>query len=193
MLNGWTLGWWSEPEFIEKSDWKKQWGFDYNLYKPIFDVVREHKLPMAALNIPRDWVRKVGRGGASALSAEEQAQVPAIDTKNSDHRSIFNALMGGHPPTGPQGENIYSAQVLWDVSMADSALKYWDSAPRTSKTVFVVVAGIGHTMYGQGINYRIWKRTGEKGLNLAAVSGEGKIEVSRGLADAVACFEPMKK
>src|SRR5687768_15290540 len=35
-LNPWTLGKWTEDEFIARSDWKKQWGFDYALYKPIF-------------------------------------------------------------------------------------------------------------------------------------------------------------
>src|SRR5436305_1964 len=32
-LNPWTMGWWTEDEFIQRADWKKQWGFDYALYR----------------------------------------------------------------------------------------------------------------------------------------------------------------
>jgi uncharacterized iron-regulated protein len=184
-LNPWTLGWWTEAEFVEKADWKGQWGFDFALYRPIFEAVRKNRLPMVALNVPRDWVRRVGREGVKALNAEEQAQFPALDVTNQDHRAVFNAMMGGHPPTGDRGENIYSAQVLWDTAMADSALKYLAARPATRQTVFVVVAGSGHVMYGQGINYRIWKRTGEKGLTLVMTESEGAVEVSRGIADYV--------
>ncbi len=184
-LNGWTLGWWSEEQFIEKSDWKKQWGFDFGLYRPIFEATKKYKLPMVALNVPRDWVRQVGRQGFDALSADIKSQVPPIDLTNKDHRSIFGALMGGHPPTGPQGENIYAAQVLWDTGMADTALKYLADYPQTSNTVFVVVAGAGHVMYGQGINYRVWKRTGEKGITMMAVEGTSSETVSKGIGDFV--------
>lgn len=184
-LNPWTMGWWSEAEFVEKADWKGQWGFDFALYRPIFEVVKRHKLSMVAMNVPRDWVRRVGRDGASALTEGERLQVPAIDRSNKDHRSVFSALMGGHPPTGDRGENIYSAQVLWDVGMADSALKYLAERQNTSRTVFVVVAGSGHVMYGQGINYRIWQRTGERGITLTMLESDESEEVSRGLGDFV--------
>jgi uncharacterized iron-regulated protein len=192
-LNPWSLGWWSEEEFIRQSEWKTQWGFDYALYKPIFDVVRQNRLPMVALNVPRDWVRRVGRTGASGLTAEEQSQVPPIDTTNAQHREVFNALMGGHPMTGPQGENIYSAQVLWDIGMADSALKYLDSRVNNSKTVFVVVAGSGHVMYRQAINYRIKQRTGEDGVTVVMTESNDPVTVSLGVGDFVYVSQADKK
>ena len=190
-LNPWTLGWWTEGEFIERADWKGQWGFDFSLYRPIFDVVKKYRLPMVALNVPRDWIRRVGRDGAKALTAEEQSQVPAIEIDNTNHRAVFNALMGGHPPTGDRGENIYSAQVLWDTAMADSALKYLTSRPTTSNTVMAIVAGSGHVMFGQGINYRIRKRTGDTGITMVMTEETKPAEVSRGLGDFV--YNAVKK
>ncbi len=184
-LNPWTLGWWTEDEFISRADWKGQWGFDFALYRPIFEAVRRHRLPMVALNVPRDWVRSVGRGGPTALSAEQRSQVPEIDTSNRNHRMVFDSLMGGHPMTGAQGENVYAAQVLWDVAMADSALKYLEKRPPSSRTVFVVIAGSGHVMYGQGINFRIGQRTGETGLTLTMGTAKAAAEVSRGIGDFV--------
>lgn len=192
-LNPWTLGWWTEQEFIERSDWKAQWGFDFSLYRPVFQSVRDLRLPMVALNVPRDWVRRVGRNGPSGLTAEEQAQVPPIDTTNAAHRKVFDALMGGHPMPGTAGENIYSAQVLWDVAMADSALKYLSAYPLDSRIVFVVIAGSGHVMYGQGINYQIRKRTGETGVTLVMGETDSRREVSKGLGDFVYMTAPIRR
>lgn len=191
-LNPWTMGWWSEADFIEKSDWKKQWGFDYAIYKPIFDATRKHRLPMVALNVPRDWVRAVGRGGPGALPEEAKGQVPELDLSSKGHRQVFDALMGGHPPMGAQGQNIYAGQVLWDTAMADSAIKYLALRPSTAKTVFVVIAGSGHVMYGQGINYRVWKRTGDSGITLTMMEAEKEVEVSRGIGDFLYCAPPPK-
>lgn len=192
-LAGWTLGWYSDDEFIEKSDWKKQWGFDYSLYKPIFDTVKELKLPLVALNVPRDWVRAVGKAGFEGLSSDQKAELPAqMDLGNKEHREIFTTLMGGHPMTGAQGDNIYAAQVLWDEGMADTAVKYM--ATRSSeKLVMVAIAGAGHAMYEQGINWRVRKRTGDPGVTVVMGEAEGPKEVSRGLGEFVYLVEPKKE
>lgn len=185
-----SLGWQTDEEFIRESDWKTQWGFDYKLYKPIFDVIRANRLPMVALNVPRDWVRRVGKDGYSALSADERAQVtPDLDLNNTDHRNIFTALMGGHPMTGTRGENIYSAQVLWDTGMADSAIKAMAQRKFDENPVMVIIAGIGHVMYGQGINYRLAKRTGDATLNVVCVEASPSAQVAKGLGDVIIATE----
>lgn len=185
-LADFSMGWQTDEQFIKESEWKSQWGFDYLLYKPIFDMIRQHRLPMVGLNVPRDWVRRVGKDGYSALTADERAQLPGdLDLTNADHRNIFTALMGGHPMTGARGENIYSAQVLWDTGMADTAIKAMDQRKFDKRPVMVVLAGIGHVMYGQGIMYRINKRTGETGITVACVEGDASVEVARGIGDVV--------
>ncbi|HRI44456.1 MAG TPA: ChaN family lipoprotein [Fimbriimonadaceae bacterium] len=188
-LAPYTLGRWSEAEFIERSNWKTEWGFPFPIYKPIFDVVRENRLPMVALNVPRDWVRAVGRGGASALTREQASWVGDLDLGNRDHRMIFDSLMGGHPPSGTQGQNIYSAQVLWDEAMAQSAIEAM--APSTNpRRVMVIVAGSGHVMYGQGIGYRITRRTGEPTLTVTCIDSSGPRQVSRSLGQWVFVSPP---
>lgn len=188
-LAPWTLGMWERDEFIEKSNWKTQWGFDFALYEPIFEVVKNHRLPMVALNVPRDWVRQVGRQGIGALTEEQRKWVPDPFLGNEKHKAVFTALIGGHPMTGPQAENMYAGQVTWDEGMATSAIDFMNSQ-FSSKTVLVVVAGSGHMMYGQGINYRITRKTGEKTLNVMCLTSEGPREVSRGLGDFVFVSRP---
>lgn len=182
-LAPWTLGRWTEDEFIEKSSWKTQWGFDFALYRPIFEAVRKHGLPMYALNVPRDWVREVARGGTETLTPERKKWVPGLDLGWKGHRQVFDALMEGHPP-GAALDGMYRGQVTWDTGMAQSAMDAMDKS-NNPRRVMVIVAGIGHTMYGQGINGRITAKTGEKTLNIACVAFDGPREVSKGLADFV--------
>ena len=189
-LYAWTLGRETEDEFIKNSNWQKEWGFSFSLYRPIFDVIKTNRLPMIALNVPRDWVRTVGKSGLKGLTADQQAQVPTVLTSNTNHKAVFDGLMGGHPMTGPTGDNIYAAQCLWDEGMADTALKYvshrFGSAENMPKNaVFVIVAGMGHGLYKQGINWRIMRRTGMDTLTLINVEAEKPMPVSRGLADYV--------
>jgi uncharacterized iron-regulated protein len=189
-LNAWTLGKESEDEFIKNSNWQKEWGFPFPLYRPIFNVIKANRLPMIALNVPRDWVRSVGKNGLKGLTAEQQAQVPTVLTNNANHKAVFNGLMGGHPMVGTQGDNIYAAQCLWDEGMADTALKYVTNrfgSPSTipKNVVFVIVAGMGHGLYKQGINWRIMRRTGLETLTLINVESEQPMPISRGVADYV--------
>jgi len=189
ILDQWSSGSLTEDEFLSKADWKGQWGYPYPLYRSLFEVIRKNRVPLVGLNVPRDWVRAVGRGGPSALTAEQKTQLPDLYLGNKDHRSVFNALMGGHPPTGPQGENIYSAQVLWDEGMADTAIKY----KRPANSIMVVIAGSGHVMYGQGINWRVRKRTGERGKWLVMTQSDGPAKVARGIGDFVFVSREVKK
>lgn len=192
-LDKWSLGTLTEDEFLAQSDWKGQWGFGFEFYRPVFQAAKDNKLPMVALNVPRDWVRQVGRTGLSALTTEQKLQLPnEIYLGNKAHKMVFEGLMGGHPMTGPRGDNIYAAQVLWDEGMADTAIK-WMERFGDDKTVFVVIAGAGHIMYNQGINYRIDRRTKKKGVTVVMSQAKEASQVARGIGDFVYITEEKAK
>lgn len=185
-LDAWTLGQLSEEEFLTQSDWKGQWGFAWDLYRPIFIFAKENRLRLIALNIPRDWVRTMSRQGWDALPPEAKENLPTPYMDNKEHFELFSALVGGH--AGGSVEGMYRGQVLWDEAMADSALRYFEKAYVPKNTVFVVIAGNGHLMYEQGINYRIERRTGENGITVITRSipeGQEKAEVTRAVGDFV--------
>ena len=186
VLDEWSGGKMSEGDFLTKSDWKAQWGFDYKFYRPVFEAVRELQIPLVALNVPRDWVHSVGKGGYDALPMSAKMQLRSeLFLGNRDHRQVFDAMMGGHQATGSSMDQMYAAQVLWDEGMADTALKYIARVPNTPLTVFVIIAGAGHVMYEQGINYRIARRHGGAGTTLVMMESDGPVEVARGLATFV--------
>lgn len=183
-LAPWSMGYWTEEQFIEKANWKTEWGFDFSIYRPVLEVAKEHKLPLVALNVPRPWVRAVGRGGPNALPEEAKSQVPPLDLTNAEHRRYFEAMIGGHPTTSDQANNMYSGQVLWDTGMADTAIKYVESQPASPNRIMVILAGSGHAAYDLGINLRIRMRTGQYVPSVIGFVG-GPQKVSRGIGDWV--------
>lgn len=182
-LAGWTQGRWTEEEFIAKCSWETQWGFPFSAYRPIFEAVRTHKLPMVALNVPRTWVRQISHNGVDSMLPETKARVPKLDLTHRGHRMVFDSLMGGH--TGSNMDNIYAAQVLWDEGMAINARREMDTRRANPKAVMVIVAGAGHVMHHAGINLRITQGTGEPTLSVICVEPDAPNEVARSLGDYV--------
>ena len=76
VLDAFNAGTLPLAELPAKLDWKTTWGFDFELYAPIFQAAREYKLPVYALNAPKGLARKVGRQGMDALTPVERASLP---------------------------------------------------------------------------------------------------------------------
>lgn len=190
-LEAWPKGEQTEAEFIEKSNWGKEWGFPFELYKPIFDAAKKHKLRMVALNVPRTWVR--AKSGGKELPEEAKGQVPDPSLDNPTHRKLFDEMMKGHPVSEAAANNMYSAQVLWDEGMADTAIKHFKANPPGPKTVMVIVVGSGHVLYGQGINWRLKERAGEKSVSVIGVDAEAARDVKSSLGDFAYLSPPPKR
>jgi uncharacterized iron-regulated protein len=146
-----------------RAGWEDRWGFPYAYYGPTIDAAVAAGGQLLALNAPRELTKKVSHKGLDALSPDEKAQLPELDLKDAKHRAWFDALMesmGGTaahsrkpdaeppsdapheaPPPMPSADQIYSVQVIWDETMADTAAK-WLAANPTGH--LVILAGNGH-------------------------------------------------
>ncbi len=185
-LNLWTLNRLTESEFIELSDWRNQWGFDFALYRPIFEVVYRYRLRLVALNVPRTLVRRVAREGWDSIPPEERLGLPDLDLSQRDHRILFESLIGGHPVGSPQSANFYSAQVVWDTGMAQSAIQYLERTVPSPHLAFVILAGNGHVMYDAGISLRIRQQSSYTTATIVCLPPQDKpITVRASLADFV--------
>jgi uncharacterized iron-regulated protein len=186
-LNLWTLNRLREAEFIEQSEWRTQWGFDFALYRPIFEVVYRHRLRLVGLNVPRALVRQTARGGWQSVPEAERMGVPDPDLSVEAHRKLFYALLGGRHPTGQQGDdNFYAAQVVWDTAMADSALRYLARTVPSPRLAFVILAGNGHVMYDVGISLRLRMRTAQTTRVIAPLPpSDQPVQVRAALGDFV--------
>jgi len=192
VLNKWSMAILSREKFIQESQWYVNWNYHFGFYEKIFEYVKDHKIPLYALNVPRKIITEIRKKGWDALSDEEKKLVPQPDLSHEEHRSLINTIFegAGHPsPMGGKGmemafRGLYRAQVAWDEVMAFYARQ---SRIREDKKI-VVLAGSGHLLYNLGINLRVYKKSPLPYKTVICVvipDGKESVQVSRGLADYV--------
>ena len=90
VLDKWSSGTLTDCDFRTQSVWKHKWGYYYGFYRPVFEAVKSHHLPLVALNVPRDWVHAVGKSGFESLPTDARLQLPPqIYLDNREHRKVF--------------------------------------------------------------------------------------------------------
>jgi uncharacterized iron-regulated protein len=144
-LDDWLAGRMDAAAFLTL--WYGNWSEYYGYYKDILDFIREHHIPLVALNAPRARVRAVSRG--------EEALPKAWDTDDPYHRAYVGAIMGGHGHGG--GSGFYNVQVLWEETMAQAAYEAL-TAPETKGRHLVMLVGGGHIQHGFGVPRRLFER-----------------------------------
>lgn len=146
-----------ERDFLKQSEYFKRWGFDYNLYKPILDFAKKEKIPVIALNMEREIIDKVSKGGIDSLSEEERSKIPEeIDLSDDDYKERLFSVFKMHDRAEQRNfDFFYQSQLLWDETMAESI----DNFLRKNEDYkIIVLAGGGHIAYGSGIPKRSFRR-----------------------------------
>jgi len=161
VLDDYLTGKIDENAFLEQSEYFSRWRYDYNLYKPIIDYLKQQNIPLIALNIEGDITRQVGRQGIDSLADEKKNRLPAaMDFSNEQYRRDLDKVFAFH---GEQKElkkfnHFYQAQMLWDEGMAESADRFLANNPDRK---LVVLAGNGHVRHKYGIPERLYRRNHE--------------------------------
>jgi aminopeptidase N len=158
-LDRYVAGELDEREFLKQSRYFSKWGFDYRLYREIINFARHNKLPIVALNQEKEIVSKVFKEGASALTAEEIAKLPADrDLSIPGYRQRIAEVFAMHGENGAAREQLngfFQAQAIWDETMAESVASFLDANPESR---MVVIAGNGHTDKATAIPPRVARR-----------------------------------
>lgn len=145
-----------EDEFLKESEWSERWGYDFSYYRPQIELMQHKELGLLALNLPKEISKKLAHGGVDSLSQSERALLPEdIDLGNAEHRAWFDSVMKSHPPEAGDRDNVYLAQVAWDESMADNAVRWLKR--RIPGRQLVILAGSGHCR-AEAIPNRIERR-----------------------------------
>jgi len=192
-LNRWSAGLLAKDEFIREARWYVNWNFNFGFYEKIFEFAKEHRLPVYALNVPREIISKIRMRGWDALSDEEKVFIPkAPDLTNKDHRTLIRTIFETTEiPPQMKGagldvmfEGLYRGQSAWDEVMSDNAVRGAESEGRR----VVVCAGSGHVLYNLGLNRRSFEKSGLPSKTVVAVAlpaGQKSVKVSRSFADYV--------
>ncbi|MFW5722757.1 MAG: ChaN family lipoprotein [Desulfohalobiaceae bacterium] len=136
--------------------WNATWGFDFELYAPIFETAESFGLPLRALNLPRRVIDAVKTGSVADLNATDASLVPgdiippseeqqdALKEQFRQHRSLLSSA-------GSTLKRFFLVQSLWDTQMAMQSV----AARQELARPVVVIAGSGHVERGWGIALRL--------------------------------------
>ena len=157
-LDEWRDGLLTEEGFLRLSRWYENWGYNWLYYRDIFTLARDHRVPMYAVNTPREVVAAVRKKGLANLTPEEAAHIPKdIDVDSADHMTFFRTTFEdeqGPVHGGGMGDemwkNMLSAQATWDATMGYNGVKALEQA-NDPKAIMVILVGSGHVAYGLGI------------------------------------------
>lgn len=197
-LNKWTAGILTKDEFLREIRWYVTWNFNFGYYEKVFDFAREHRLPIYALNAPREVISKIRMRGWDTLTDEEKAFFPGSpDLSNEDHRKLIRTVFASEDiPEAMKGpgldkmfEGLYRGQSAWDEVMGWNAVKAAEAEGRR----VVVLVGSGHLLYNLGLNRRAFERSKLPFKTVVAVeapAGKKGQTVSRAIADYVFGLPP---
>jgi len=151
----------SDEEFLTKVNWKKEWGFDFSLYEPIFSYIRANKLKALALNVPRNIISKIARTGIDSLDENEKKLIANKVKINKDKRYIdflkesYNGH-GNNPMSNViKWENYLYSMATWNETMGERIVNFID---KNKDYAFVVILGNGHVMYNAAVPWSVKKR-----------------------------------
>ncbi len=137
VLDAWIGNCFDTTTFLQTCEWSHIWGFDPDLYLPLFHFCRQHRIRMVAMNCPRPLVSRVGREGWAAIPEHERDGVtparPAMDAHRRYLFDLIGAAGGAIAALDPSFDRFVRAQQVWDRAFAcNIAAALADGGPPSS-------------------------------------------------------------
>lgn len=171
-LDDYVSGRIDERAFLKNCEYFKRWNFDYNLYRPILQYARGERIPVVALNTPREITAKVGKTGLDSLPEGDKRLIPSqMDYSDRAYRERLEKVFREHPSFEAKSFDFFhQAQILWDETMAESIDRF---LKENLDSQMIVLAGSGHLAYGSGIPQRAARRNG---FDYAIILNDAELE-----------------
>ncbi|MBL1260043.1 MAG: ChaN family lipoprotein [Thiotrichaceae bacterium] len=164
VLDKWIAGELSEAEFLEQSNWQRYWNFDAKYYLPLFHFARMNQIPIHALNVSKELLKKVRKEGWQNIVDADREGVSDPAPPGEGYKNLLIAIYqqhSAHKPGAKKGEQDSAAdlaspgfkrflqgQTLWDAAMAQIIFHETEKDP---SLLFVGVMGSGHLVNDYGI------------------------------------------
>jgi uncharacterized iron-regulated protein len=151
-LDDWSNGRLDERTF--KRIYATHWSM-WPIYRPIFDLARQRKIPLVGLNIDRALPHQVSVKGFDSLTPEQLEPLSGVSCDvDQRYQDYLRKTLGGHPAGSDTFRFFCEAQLVWDAMMAQH-LRAWQQ--RHPDTLVVVLAGSGHS-WKYGIPEQLQRR-----------------------------------
>lgn len=165
-VDSWRNGELSEGDFLKAISWG---GMPFSSYRPQVLVPRLGQEFLWALNMPMSLTGKVAKDGLDSLSAEEASLMPPQFQIGND-RYFERFKSAGHWSDPSKLKNYFTAQSIWDDTMAWKAVQFHQKHPE--QTLFIIV-GEFHVQYGGGLPDRLRARGAAPVVTLSLVNADG--------------------
>jgi uncharacterized iron-regulated protein len=210
-LDTWSEGKSNVGEFLEAARWGEVWGYDPDLYLPLFHFARQHRLPMVAMNVGSELVKRVGAEGWEAIPPDAREGVsdpaPATEAYRRSLAEVYatkqELLQESHLQDEEEASEapdlsvilesedfarFVEAQLTWDRAMAEALFEARNANP---DALVVGVLGRGHIQQGHGVPHQL-ADLGEDSVAVLfpMVPGAACKFLEPGLADAVFLVAP---
>ncbi len=156
----------TEAELRQQTEFDLRWGYSWDDYVSLLRFAKTNRLPIIALNTPTEITRKVAQQGLESLSGQDLRYIPPIDQidrRNPKYQNIILASYQQHAKNASINsksfDRFYTAQLLWDETMADRIATFVKDRPDYQ---VVVLAGQAHIVHNHGIPDRVQRRLGAK-------------------------------
>lgn len=127
-----------EEELLEKTEYKKRWGYDFSLYRDILNFARESRIKVVAINVPSELLKEVKEKSLDKISSDYLPKERL--TYNKKELDFIYSSMEGH--SIKDSKNFLEVQYSWDAGMAYKIVKLKKEFPDYR---IVVLIGKGHS------------------------------------------------
>jgi uncharacterized iron-regulated protein len=165
ILDRYVAGKITETELRQQTEFDRRWGFNWEDFVPLLRFAKTNRLKLVAINTPTEITRKVAKQGLESLTGQDLQYIPPIDQidpSNTKYRdsilASYQQHMGKAPIASKSFNRFYTAQLLWDETMAERIANFVKQQPDYR---VVVLAGRAHVIYGHGIPDRVRRRMGQ--------------------------------
>jgi len=181
VLDAYVNGEISTDEMRTGVEWNKRWTWPFEGYRGVFELARDLKIPLIALNVDSEDMSRVEAGGFSNLSPEKRGKyildpegfasfakpgrykcyveyviLPSYDLH--EKLGLLQYTMTGEKLEQPMNfKKFFSGHILWDEAMASRAYRWTEENPGG---LLVGLVGANHVTYRSGIPGRYDRMVG---------------------------------
>lgn len=201
VLDRWVDGELTVEDFLDRVEWRRHWGFDPELYLPIFNFCRQMGVPMVALNCDRALVSRVRREGWEAIPVADRDGLTPSAAATPAYRQYLLDILNGFREDAParvmdaRFDGFVAAQQVWDRAFAVNVVAARERYP--DRTI-VGIVGRGHLEFGHGTPHQLRDLGVDNSkvfLTREAMSprdARAANDLAPGICDAVFCLDAVE-
>jgi uncharacterized iron-regulated protein len=129
------------PELERRLGWRERGWPDFSLYWPLFQLAREHGVPVLAIDLDQAVARRIARGGLASVGEERVALASRLTPDAERERRIAHTIRTAHCDLMPERQ-IPAMVESWHARNVTMARGLSGALDRIAQVV--VIVGRGH-------------------------------------------------